>query len=198
MIDFPENDLPALDPSQIKETLESVKEAIRLSNETEPPILELRQLIKERNLPYEQLLTCAASYWAECKLYEFEIENLSKLLDVQEALMSEQDEMGEKREAKHSEHASILEMREVLMSKKRFIEGRFQGRDEQKKMQAVKAANARHSTLGGSRDRQQQIRVLWASGKYSSRDICAEQECAALGMSYSSARKALRGTPDPT
>ncbi len=41
------------------------------------------------------------------------------------------------------------------------------------------------------------IRDIWASGKYSSRDICAEQECAALGMSFSSARKALRRTPGP-
>lgn len=36
-----------------------------------------------------------------------------------------------------------------------------------------------------------QIREIWATGKYSSRDICAEQECASLGLSYSTARKAL-------
>lgn len=60
------------------------------------------------------------------------------------------------------------------------------------------AANARHSKPGGSRDKRRQIRAIWSTGKYSSRDICAEQECAALGMSFSSARKALRGTPDPT
>lgn len=60
------------------------------------------------------------------------------------------------------------------------------------------AANARHSKPGGSRDKRQQIRDIWSSGKYRSRDICAEQECAALGVSFSSARKALRGTPDPT
>jgi len=60
------------------------------------------------------------------------------------------------------------------------------------------AANARHSRPGGSRDKKMQIREIWMSGKYSSRDICAEQECAALGMSFSAARKALRGTPGPT
>lgn len=46
--------------------------------------------------------------------------------------------------------------------------------------------------------KRQKIREAWASGKYSSRDICAEQECAALGMSFSAARKALRNTPDVT
>jgi len=63
--------------------------------------------------------------------------------------------------------------------------------------QATKAANARHSKAGGSRDKKKKICDVWASGKYRSRDICAEQECAAIGMSFSAARKALRGTPDP-
>ena len=60
------------------------------------------------------------------------------------------------------------------------------------------AADRRHSQPGGSRDKRENIRTIWASGKYSSRDICAEQECAALGMSFSVARKALRNTPAPT
>lgn len=55
----------------------------------------------------------------------------------------------------------------------------------------------RHNRPGGSRDKANQIRSIWASGKYSSRDICAEQECAGLGMSFAAARKALRNTPDP-
>lgn len=62
---------------------------------------------------------------------------------------------------------------------------------------AKKAAEARHSAPGGARDKAQAIRDAWASGKYSSRDICAEQESAALGMSFSTARKALRGVPAP-
>lgn len=59
------------------------------------------------------------------------------------------------------------------------------------------AANARHNQPGGSRDKQKQIRDIWATGKYSSRDICAEQECAALEMSFTAARNALKKTPDP-
>lgn len=62
---------------------------------------------------------------------------------------------------------------------------------------ARQAIEKRHSKPGGSRSKQEKIREIWASGKYSSRDICAEQECAALGMSFSAARKALRNTPDP-
>jgi hypothetical protein len=123
---------------------------------------------------------------------------LKKLLDVQERLLSAQQEMDEKREAQHTELSEISKLHELVTTTSRFFEGQIQGRDTQKKMHGLKAANARHSMPGGSRDRQQQMRVLWASGKYSSRDICAEQECAALGMSFSSARKALRGTPDPT
>ena len=62
---------------------------------------------------------------------------------------------------------------------------------------AQAAANARHNRPGGSRDKQRQIRKLWATGKYSTRDLCAEEECAALGMSFSAARKALRNSPEP-
>lgn len=71
------------------------------------------------------------------------------------------------------------------------------GSPEWRKQNAKKAANALHDKPGGSRDKQQAIREIWASGKYSSREICAEQECAALDMSFSSARKALINEPDP-
>lgn len=63
---------------------------------------------------------------------------------------------------------------------------------------ARNAANDRHDKPGGAREKQAKIRDIWSSGKYTSRDICAEQECAALGMSFSTARKALRNTPEPS
>jgi hypothetical protein len=67
-----------------------------------------------------------------------------------------------------------------------------------RRFMAKHAADVLHSKPGGSRDKKMQIRELWDSGKYTSRDRCAEEECAALGMSFSAARKALRRTPDPT
>ena len=62
---------------------------------------------------------------------------------------------------------------------------------------ARKAANIGHDKPGGSRDLQRQIRSIWATGKYSSRDVCAEQECARLKVLYGKARKDLRNTPNP-
>jgi hypothetical protein len=62
---------------------------------------------------------------------------------------------------------------------------------------AQAAANALHGRPGSSRDKQEQIRAAWASGKYANRDMCAEQECAALNMAFGTARKALRNTPEP-
>ncbi len=42
------------------------------------------------------------------------------------------------------------------------------------------------------------IRLAWASGKYTSRDICAEQEYSSLGFnSFKAARNALINTPPP-
>ncbi|WP_042673052.1 hypothetical protein [Variovorax sp. CF313] len=62
---------------------------------------------------------------------------------------------------------------------------------------AKDAADHRHSSPGGAREKAESIRREWASGKYSTRERCAEEEHAALGMSYSSAIKALRNVPKP-
>ena len=77
------------------------------------------------------------------------------------------------------------------------LDGLETGPPEWRSQIAREAANARHDRPGGTRDRQQQIRAIWATGKYTSRDRCAEEECAALEMSFSTARKALRNTPEP-
>jgi hypothetical protein len=77
-------------------------------------------------------------------------------------------------------------------------EGLEIGSTEWRSQTARNAANARHDQPGGSRDKQQRIRDIWATGKYTSRDRCAEEEYAALDMSYSAARKALINTPDST
>lgn len=71
------------------------------------------------------------------------------------------------------------------------------GSPEWRKRVARAAADAKHSKPGGSREKQAEIRNLWASGKYSDRSACAEQECEALGMAFTTARKALTNTPDP-
>lgn len=70
--------------------------------------------------------------------------------------------------------------------------------EQERRLSAEKAANALHDKPGGSRAKQAAIRKIWASGHYTSRDRCAEEECAALDMSLSAARKALRNTPDPS
>lgn len=67
-----------------------------------------------------------------------------------------------------------------------------------RKQNARAAADALHNQPGGSRDKKRQICDIWATGKYTSRDLCAEQECAALNMSISVARRALYNTPKPS
>jgi len=62
---------------------------------------------------------------------------------------------------------------------------------------ARKAVDAKHGAPGGSRSKREAIKEAWASGKYDNRDRCAEEECGALGISFSTARKALRNTPSP-
>ena len=63
---------------------------------------------------------------------------------------------------------------------------------------AAAAVNIRHNKSGGSNEKKRNIIKIWGSGKYTTREICAEEECGDLGISFSTARKALRNTPDPT
>ena len=69
---------------------------------------------------------------------------------------------------------------------------------EKRRTNAKAAADALHNKPGGNREKQDAIRAAWQSGKYSSRDVCAEQECGHIGMSFSAARKALRNIAKPT
>nr|VFK58124.1 MAG: hypothetical protein BECKUNK1418G_GA0071005_100216 [Candidatus Kentron sp. UNK]VFK68257.1 MAG: hypothetical protein BECKUNK1418H_GA0071006_100116 [Candidatus Kentron sp. UNK] len=68
---------------------------------------------------------------------------------------------------------------------------------EWRRQTARKAADTRHAQPGGSRDKQQRIRDIWATGKYPSKNRCAEKECEALGISFSTARRALKNMPAP-
>jgi hypothetical protein len=63
------------------------------------------------------------------------------------------------------------------------------------KLRAQKGAEAHHRE---HRNNAEKMRAIWAEGKYTSRDRCAIEECEALGMSYDTARRALRRTPQPS
>ncbi len=85
----------------------------------------------------------------------------------------------------------------IVLHEKEATEQEGTRQQQAKSIASLKAANALHSKPGGNLEKQSAIRKVWASGKYSNRDLCAEQECAALDMSFSAARKALRNTPAP-
>lgn len=66
---------------------------------------------------------------------------------------------------------------------------------EWRRQNAAKAANAKHDKPGGAREKKRLLLEIWNSGKYTSRDRCAEEECGALGISFAAARKALTNAP---
>lgn len=150
------------------------------------------------NLSYDELIrrTAQSEDWADF---------LEGVTEQQRLLLLRfEEELGaielwlRTKQAVEEELTQLREQKILVSNKRHFLEGALHGRAAEKKIRGAKGAEALHSRPGGNRDKQKQIRELWASGKYSSREICAEQECAALGMSFSSARKALRGTPQPT
>ena len=71
------------------------------------------------------------------------------------------------------------------------------GKEKYLSTKARNAANSMHGKPGGYRDKKKEIREIWASGKYTNRDLCALEECDAVGLAYSTARKALVNEPPP-
>lgn len=67
-----------------------------------------------------------------------------------------------------------------------------------RRAQAKAAIEARHGKEGGSRDLKEKIRAIYATGKYLTKDLCAEEEYRALGINtFGTARGYLTGEPDP-
>jgi len=60
--------------------------------------------------------------------------------------------------------------------------------------QGKKGADKKHERTNKAK---QELIGIWATGRYKSRDECAEQECSHLNISLSTARKALINTPEP-
>jgi hypothetical protein len=50
---------------------------------------------------------------------------------------------------------------------------------------------------GGLREKAAKVVREWATGNYKNKDDCAERVSKKIGMSFSTARKHLRGTPNP-
>jgi|GEM_PF-6946469 len=69
-------------------------------------------------------------------------------------------------------------------------------RKEGKSESGRNAALSRHAENYELHDK---IKGIWASGKYSDRDKCAEDEYSALGFgSFKAARNSLKNSPDPS
>jgi len=143
------------------------------------------------------LLDCAAAYSAENEVLVFENEHLHKQLEVHEKIGNLKSALLDRSQAESKELSQIHDLLLTLTGTRMRLEGLTYGKKVGSTIAGKKAADAKHSSPGGSHEKRDSIRKIWASGKYSSRDICAEQECAALEMSFSTARKHLRGTPDP-
>jgi hypothetical protein len=86
------------------------------------------------------------------------------------------------------EATSTLALAEVIIDQIKF----------EKRLRTSKAKFAALKRHEATNSAKQKIREIWGTGKYTSRDICAEQECAGLNLSFTTARKALINTPNNT
>lgn len=98
-------------------------------------------------------------------------------------------------------HVSLSRFEEIMNGKlelpNKTIQRIKKGLLQQRSTKGQRNAEARHGAPNGYRAKGAAVRLAWASGKYASRDRCAEEVSHDLGISFSTARKALRNTPDP-
>jgi hypothetical protein len=144
----------------------------------------------------EQLANLYATCEVVIEQQNLLLENLTRQnLKLLKAVGIQIKEMPEVTQAEVNEVDGLMSLEESLEKVRQLghVEASYKGHNR-----AKQAVEAKHNKPGGSRERQAKVREAWASGKYSSKDRCAEEECGALGMSFASARKALRNQPEPT
>lgn len=158
-------------------------------------LLEQKVALEKRNLTYADMLNFAAMLILTEETNDLEIQVKNRHIEARDLIIEYQ-------EIFISDQKQIIETLSALGKNKEICRNAIKeleaGMEKyRRKKKATKAADTLHDLPGGSREKQEKIRKIWASGKFASRNICAEEECAALGMSFESARKALRNTPDP-
>ena len=148
-----------------------------IQDDHEAEIAERIEGIRSLNLTTDELLHRLAQSESWSEFIETQYEKLDALMQLYD------DDLG-------AAHEQI---------KRRFADMHavIEATERKKKENAANAANALHSKEGGNRDKRKAIQNAWATGKFTSRARCAEQEADAIGMSYSTAIKALQNTPDP-
>lgn len=171
----------------------------KLRVERKSEALELINTLLDKFLegqdPVESLVNLLAEAWVDIGYQEEEIEELISLNN--EAVSALQ--------AFSFTNDSIEGANEIQTYLLRLLEenDNSAARKLNEGLQLIRSAKARNAALvrankpGGSVETREELCKIWASGKYDSRNRCAEEECAALGISFTTARKALIGTPDP-
>ena len=140
------------------------------------------------------MLSYAAISKSSAESLEFENRSLKKLLGALEKALLLSRELFNRQKSAHEEIDKLSEIQEKAATTRQFIEGNIAGHRARKKMVAKRGGDAKNVVAN---EKRQQIKDAWASGKYSSRGVCSEEECAGIGMAYGVARKALNNTPDP-
>lgn len=184
--------ITALDSSDLEkmntrlDTIESYD--VRVSKE--------RSRLEQLNLTYEELFKLAVDYANSLDFYETAYEVATVTLNKYEDIMNSQQSVIDELNHRYNSAVALGKINSSIKDKLHQTEKSLEKHKTTSRTRA--AANARHSKPGGSKEKHEEIRRIWASGKYTSRDICAEQECAGLNISFATARKALRNTPAPS
>ncbi len=169
-----------------------------MTNPNERNSEEIALKIAEIEARYKEILTFdqAVHFFATYKVLLEEAKNSFKWLSQESVAVANRSVINIDELTTEANHA--LDLSERHFVEKVMAEKELTDMQESAVKRATKAADARHDKPGGAREKRLQIKRMWASGHYSSRDRCAEEECAGLGMSFATARKALRNTPKPT
>lgn len=169
-------------------------------NNLEKDISERVETLRAGGYSYESLLRQVAEVEQWAAELEDACEKQSEILDMQEQALEMRSDVETALRKVIDDLLDGLNLSKDLLQRTRLGLPSLIEREvaAARSSSSKRGANALHDGPLGKRKAKDEIRKIWASGKYSNRDLCAEEECSALDISFSTARKALRGTPDPT
>lgn len=164
-------------------------------------LVDIKNRLRDQDYSIDQLIDYCALLIINEATQDMHIKGLIELIDDHEKITATFESFLKTHQKQDIEfHESVIKYQNAVDKYKKSVPLIVKNEIKKEASRRGKtSADKGHAQKGGSRDKQSKMREIFATGKYkNNRDKCALSEWENVGMAYSTARKALIGTPDPT
>lgn len=167
-------------------------------DEREQRILLRIEKLRSADYSYDDLLRHAAEGWDWAGFMEEAYEQQQEILSMQDHALEMSSVIETALIKVVDDLAGAVDLSKESIQKVRLgLPSLIEREIAQKRSELAKKAVEASTKTQQSRKNKSEIRKIWASGLYRTRNECVEDISRILEMELSTARKALQGTPDP-